>query len=219
MHDFRRRIVDGKIKVNTVGNIGFVEGLKRVKGRFLNSGLTINIGSRQSEVFIRLYQKDFEQAMIKNVTVDYIREVEGLKNRYEIELHGKKAFQVVQEFVEGADLAVIGCKILIKYFEVYNWDGSLDLQWQELVGLYGGYKFVTRPRRYDYSKSKKWISRSAGGVLLLMKVESILNQRDLLSEVLEEAELNLKQEKVARMMAERKGVDYEEVLDDAKRLG
>lgn len=219
LHDFRRRIVDGKIKVNSVGNISFVEGLKRVKGRFLNSGLTINIGSRQSEVFIRLYQKDFEQAMIKNVTVDYIREVEGLKNRYEIELHGKKAFQVVQEFVEGADLAVIGCKILIKYFEVYNWDGSLDLQWQELVGLYGGYKFVTRPRRYDYSKSKKWISRSAGGVLLLMKVESILNQRDLLSEVLEEAELNPKQEKVARMMAERKGVDYEEVLDDAKRLG
>lgn len=216
LHDFRKRLVDGIIKVNIVDNISFVEGLKRVKGMFVNSGLTINVGSRQSEVYIRFYQKDFEQAVARNVVVDYIHEILGLKNRYEIELHGEKAFQAVYDFACGNDLAVMGCQMLINYFEVYNWDGSLDLQWQDLVGLYGGYKFVTKPKRYDYSRSKKWVHRSAGGTLLLMKFESILNQRDLVSEVLEEAVLNPKQEKVARLMAEKRNVDFEEVLDRAK---
>lgn len=216
LHDLRDRINAGKIKINIVDNILFDEGLKRVKGVFVNSGLTIYLGSRQSDVFIRFYEKDLEQALALKVIPEYIHEVLGLKNRYEIELHGKKAFQVVYDYMSGNDLAVIGCKLLINYLDVYNWDDTLDLKWQSLVGMYGGYKFVTKPRRYDYSRSKKWISRSAGGTLLLMKFESILEKRDLVSDVLEEAVFNEKQEKVARMMAEKRKVNYEEVLDIAK---
>ncbi|MGT2888385.1 replication initiation factor domain-containing protein [Streptococcus didelphis] len=216
LHDLRKRISAGKIKVNIVDNILFDEGLKRVKGVFVNSGLTIYLGSRQSDVFIRFYEKDLEQSLALKVVPEYIHEVLGLKNRYEIELHAKKAFQAVYDYMLGEDLAVMGCRILINYLDVYNWDDSLDLKWQSLVGLYGGYKFVTKPRRYDYSRSKKWISRSAGGTLLLMKFESVLEKRDLVSDVLEEAVFNEKQEKVARMMAEKKKLNYEEVLDIAK---
>ncbi|MFS1664088.1 replication initiation factor domain-containing protein [Streptococcus sp. zg-JUN1979] len=219
LHDFKARIIAKKIKVNTVGKIGFVEGLQRVKGRFLNNGLTINIGSRQSDVFIRFYQKDYEQAIVKKVPADYIREVEGFKNRYEIELHGVKAYQVIQEYVMGTDLLEIGCKILIKYFEVYDWDDKLDLKWQELVGLYGGYKFVTKPKRYDYSRSKKWLARAGGGAMLMVNFESVLRERNLLGEIVEEAEFNAKQERTARIMAEKYGEDYEEVLELAKRFG
>lgn len=216
LHDLRDRISAGKVKINIVDNILFDEGLKRVKGVFVNSGLTIYLGSRQSDVFIRFYEKDLEQALALKVIPEYVHDVLGLKNRYEIELHGKKAFHAIYDYMLGEDLTVIGCRILINYLEVYNWDDTLDLKWQSLVGLYGGYKFVTKPRRYDYSRSKKWISRSAGGTLLLMKFESVLEKRDLVSDVLEEAVFNEKQEKVARMMAEKRKVNYEEVLDIAK---
>lgn len=216
LHDFKARIYSNDIKVNVVNGIHFTEGLKRVKGRWVNEGLTIYFGSRQSDVYIRFYQKDYEQALKLNTTPDYINHVYGLKNRYEIELHGSKAMQVVMDYIAGMEFGEIGVKILNKYFEVYNEDGSLDLLWQELVGLTGGYKFVTKPRRYDYSRSKKWVHKSVSGTLLLMQFEAYLKKRDLIGEVVEEANFSEKQEKVARLMAEKYKVDYDEVLEHVK---
>ncbi|GAA0054113.1 replication initiation factor domain-containing protein [Streptococcus canis] len=216
LHDFKRRIYSDCIKINVVNGIHFTEGLKRVKGRWVNEGLTIYFGSRQSEVYIRFYQKDFEQALALNTTAEYINKVYGLKNRYEIELHGLKAFQVVMDYVNGMDVGEIGTKILTKYFEVHDEDGSLDVLWQELVGLTGGYKFVIKPKSYDYSRSKHWFHKSVSGTLLLMQFEAYLKKRDLLGEVVEEANFSERQEKVARLMAKKYKVDYEEVLDHVK---
>lgn len=216
LHDIKARIVSEKVKVNVVNSISFTEGLQRVKGRWVNKGLTIYFGSRQSEIFLRFYQKDFEQALVLNTTAEYVNKVYGLKNRYEIELHGSKAFQVVLDYIKGQELGEIGCKILIRYFQVFDWDGTLDFRWQELVGLVGGYKFVMKPKRFDYSRSKRWVHKSVSGVLLLMQFEAYLKKRDLLGEVVEEANFNERQEKVARLLAQKYKVDYEEVLDHVK---
>lgn len=215
--DFANRIKEEKIIVSNVDNITFDEGLRRVKGRFKNSGLTIYLGSRQSDVFIRFYQKDLEQAVLKDVSVDYIREVIGLKNRYEIELHKKRSFQVLSDFAHGADLGVIASQILTNYLIVYDWDGYLDIKWQDLVGFFGGYRFVTKPRAIDYSRSKKWVQKSASGLLKTIAFESFVENRNLIGEMVSEAKVNGKYEEIMRRMADDKGLDYEEVLKDVEK--
>lgn len=215
--DFANRIKEEKIIVSNVDNITFDEGLRRVKGRFKNSGLTIYLGSRQSDVFIRFYQKDLEQAVLKDVSVDYIREVIGLKNRYEIELHKKRSFQVLSDFANGADLGVIASQILTNYLIVYDWDGYLDIKWQDLVGFFGGYRFVTKPRAIDYSRSKKWVQKSASGLLKTIAFESFVENRNLIGEMVSEAKVNGKYEEIMRRMADDKGLDYEEVLKDVEK--
>lgn len=215
--DFANRIKEEKIIVSNVDNITFDEGLRRVKGRFKNSGLTIYLGSRQSDVFIRFYQKDLEQAVLKDVSVDYIREVIGLKNRYEIELHKKRSFQVLSDFANGADLGVIASQILTNYLIVYDWDGYLDVKWQDLVGFFGGYRFVTKPRAIDYSRSKKWVQKSASGLLKTIAFESFVENRNLIGEMVSEAKVNGKYEEIMRRMADDKGLDYEEVLKDVEQ--
>lgn len=215
--DFANRIKEEKIIVSNVDNITFDEGLRRVKGRFKNSGLTIYLGSRQSDVFIRFYQKDLEQAVLKDVSVDYIREVIGLKNRYEIELHKKRSFQVLSDFANGADLGVIASQILTNYLIVYDWDGYLDIKWQDLVGFFGGYRFVTKPRAIDYSRSKKWVQKSASGLLKTIAFESFVENRNLIGEMVSEAKVNGKYEEIMRRMADDKGLDYEEVLKDVEQ--
>lgn len=215
--EFANRIKDETIIVKTVKKVTFNEGLERIRGQFKNSGYTIYFGARQSSVYIRFYQKDYEQSVVRDVPVQYIRDVLGLKNRYEIELHNEKALQVLVDVVNGYDLGTLGCHILNNYLEVYTPDGKLDQKWQELLGVYGGYQFVTKPKAYNYARSKKWMQKQGSGALLTMSFEGVLINRDPLKEMLLEATPNENQERTMRQMADRYGKDYEEVLRRARQ--
>lgn len=215
--DFANRIKNDTIIVKTVKKVTFNEGLERIRGQFKNSGYTIYFGARQSSVYIRFYQKDYEQSVARDVPVQYIRDVLGLKNRYELELHNEKALQVLMDVTNGYDLGTLGCHILNNYLEVYTPDGKLDQKWQELLGVYGGYRFVTKPKAYNYARSKKWMQKSGSGALLTMSFEGILINRDPLKEMLLEAIPNENQERTMRQMADRYGKDYEEVLKRARQ--
>ncbi|WP_196756567.1 replication initiation factor domain-containing protein, partial [Streptococcus gallolyticus] len=153
----------------------------------------------------------------KDVSADYIREVLGLKNRYEIELHKNRTFQVLSDFANGADLGIMASQMLTNYLIVYDWDNHLDVQWQDLIGFFGGYKFVTKPQTIDYSRSKKWIQKSGGGLLKTMAFESYVKNRDLLGEMVMESKVNDKYEVIMRRIAEEHGLNYEEVLKNVER--
>ncbi|MCY7144365.1 replication initiation factor domain-containing protein, partial [Streptococcus gordonii] len=95
LFDIKARIFDNKIIMRKLRTFTAIEGLKKVENRFVNQGLTLNFGSRQSSLMIRFYQKDYEQALLKDVSVDYIYEAHNFKKRYEIELHDIKAFDIL----------------------------------------------------------------------------------------------------------------------------
>ncbi|WP_032531072.1 replication initiation factor domain-containing protein, partial [Streptococcus mutans] len=89
------------------------------------------------------------------VSVDYIHEVYNLKNRYELELHDTKAFDVLKEwYTMETDLTQIGARILNNYFEVKDWNGKYDSEWDGLLGTQAGFKSVVRPRQIDYARTK-----------------------------------------------------------------
>ncbi|EQC95097.1 hypothetical protein LLT3_14670 [Lactococcus cremoris subsp. cremoris TIFN3] len=55
-----------------------------------NKGSTLYFGSRQSSLFFRFYEKDWEQAQARGVSVDEIHQTDGFKNRFEIVLRKEK---------------------------------------------------------------------------------------------------------------------------------
>lgn len=213
LHSLRDRVFSHKVLVKQFKNFSAVEGLKKIDGHFINKGLTLNFGSRQSEVFIRFYQKDYEQALLKDVSVQYIREVYGFKNRYELELHDSKAYDVIKEwYTLESDLTIIGTRLLNNYFEVYNDDGSYDEEWDNLIGTSSGFKFVTRPRTVDYQRTKQWVTKQVSSALKLLKIVDAVYNTDELSEIISEAYLSDNHLKIAEEICRRNGVDFEEVV-------
>ena len=79
-----------------------------------------------------------------------------------------------------------------------------------------GYRFVTKPRAIDYSRSKKWVQKSASGLLKRQRLRALL-KIVLIGEMVSEAKVNGKYEENMRRMADDKGLDYEEVLKDVEK--
>ncbi|ARS61679.1 transposase [Streptococcus mutans] len=213
LFDIKARVFDNKIIMKRTRTFTAIEGLKKVDGRFVNQGLTLNFGSRQSALMIRFYQKDYEQAFLKDVSVDYIHEVYNLKNRYELELHDMKAFDVLKEwYTMETDLTQIGARILNNYFEVKDWNGKYDSEWDGLLGTQAGFKFVVRPRQIDYARTKYWVTRQVSSALKLLKIADVVFKRDELSEIISEAYLSKNHAKLAEEICQRNGVEFEEIV-------
>ena len=213
LFDIKARLYAGKIIVRRIKTIDCHEGLKKVKHHFVNKGLTIDFGSRQSSLMIRFYQKDYEQALLKDVSVDYIHEAYNYKNRYEIELHNTKAFDILKEwYTLETDLTRIGARILNNYFEVKDWNGNYDSDWDNLLGTQEGFKFVTRPRQINYARTKHWVTKQVSSALKLMKIADIVFQTDELSEIISEAYLSNNHTKLAEEICERNGVDFDVIV-------
>ena len=213
LFDIKARIFDNKIVMKRIKTFTAIEGMKKVDSRFVNQGLTLNFGSRQSSLMIRFYQKDYEQALLKDVSVNYIREVYNYKNRYEIELHDTKAFDVLKEwYTMETNLTRIGARILNNYFEVMDWNGHYDNEWDNLVGTQEGFKFVTRPRQVDYARTKHWVTKQVSSALKLLKIADMVYQTDELSEIISEAYLSNNHMKLAEEICERNGVAFDDVI-------
>lgn len=214
LFDIKARIFANKIIMRRFKTFTAIEGLKKVDSRFVNQGLTLNFGSRQSSVMIRFYQKDYEQALLKDVSVEYIREVYNFKNRYEVELHDTKAFDVIKEwYTMETDLTRIGARLLNNYFEVMDWQGHYDNQWDNLVGTQEGFKFVTRPREVNYDRTKHWVTKQVSSALKLLKIADIVYQTDEVSEIISEAYLSNNHTKIAEEICERNGVEFNAIVE------
>lgn len=211
--DMKARLYADQIIVRRIKMINCHDGLKKVKHRFVNKGLTIDFGSRQSSLMIRFYQKDYEQAFLKDVSIDYIHEAYNYKNRYEIELHDTKAFDILKEwYTLEADLTKIGARILNNYIEVKDWNGNYDSEWDNLLGTQAGFKFVTRPRQINYARTKHWVTKQVSSALKLLKIVDIVYQTDELSEIISEAYLSNNHTKLAEEICERNGVDFDVIV-------
>ncbi|MCY7264619.1 replication initiation factor domain-containing protein, partial [Pseudomonas protegens] len=67
-------------------NYSVVLGGRRTKEGMINDGLTVYFGSKQTHLFFRFYEKDYERASQEMASVEAIREMYGLRNRYEISM-------------------------------------------------------------------------------------------------------------------------------------
>ena len=94
-------------------------------------GVSLYIGSKQSPLFFRFYEKDFERAEALGISVEAIHELYGYKNRFEISIHKEISDRFVHDYVrEEFDLGQRGVEIINDNLTVYADDKQhLDADW------------------------------------------------------------------------------------------
>ncbi|MDQ7190038.1 replication initiation factor domain-containing protein, partial [Lactococcus lactis] len=110
-------------------------GGRRTKEGMINDGLTVYFGSKQTHLFFRFYEKDYERASQEMTSVEAIREMYGLRNRYEISMRKEISTDFIKRYIEqDFDLADEGVKIINDNLTFYDKEGNLDSEWYDMMG-------------------------------------------------------------------------------------
>lgn len=173
------------------------------KGFFVSNGLSLYFGTRLSEIYFNFYQKDVEQSIKQDLSLDYIHQTSGLYNRYEIRLANGKATNFVEQFLEKGEQSLSSqAKALItSYVSVFEDETdrfgrmNIDERWRELFYSDVPFKFRIEPRSWSIEKSRKWVHKLASNI----KFQSELDKLDgtaFTQQILNEAELSDRQKKL-----------------------
>lgn len=139
-----------------------------------NKGSTLYFGSRQSPLFFRFYEKDWEQAQARGVSVDEIHRIDGFKNRFEIVLRKDKSDSFIREYLadENFDVALAAVGIINQKLTVLDADeDKLNQVWYDLMTSALGYTFVTEPQEVDFEKKFNWFEAIAPSLKMLSEAD------------------------------------------------
>ena len=167
------RVRQGKVR-SLFRNFEPHEAFARVDGLFQSKGLSLAFGQKNGSVSFEFYEKDKEQALKKDLSLEEIHDIYGYKNRYEVRLTHDHAKQVIYDFAfEDGDLYYIAGAIVAKYLTVFDEEGDTDREWLEVLGIFKDYSFVTEPREISPEKRRRWIARQ---LLRELSIEYAVNK-------------------------------------------
>lgn len=190
-------------------NYSAVLGGRRTGNGMVNDGLTVYFGSKQTHLFFRFYEKDYERASQEMTSVEAIREMYGLRNRYEISMRKEISTDFIRRYIEeDFDLADEGVKIINDNLTFYDSEGNLDKEWYDMMGRMDAYHFTVHPEPPDLNRKYTWFERGgpASTELYLRKVEEITGENRL-EEIMNEAELTEQQERFLEEFKMIRGVN------------
>ena len=121
-------------------------------------------------------------------------EVFNIWNRYEIRLAQKKADSIVNEYINGVDLAILGRGLINSRITVYdgmNEYGAylVDSKWQRLFGGSEGVVISIDPEPYDIRRTIAWLRYQVSNSLALVREFDKIVGEDNLDYVLNSGEL------------------------------
>lgn len=125
------------------------------------TGYTINMGSRESEVFLRVYDKKLEQIEKAHLHPEIL----PLWVRWELEIKGDKAGIVVKEFLSGNNLGSVTMGILSRYVRfILPVDSNksrcpLLPEWERFVQAVEPLKLSVKPDPPSIERSIKYASK------------------------------------------------------------
>ena len=157
-------------------------------------GMSIYFGSRQSEMYFNFYEKRYELAKQERITVNEALEVFNIWNRYEIRLAQKKADSIVNEYINGVDLAILGRGLINSRIAVYNGTNDygaylVDSKWQRLFGGSEDVVISIDPEPYDIRRTIAWLRYQVSNSLALVREFDKIVGEDNLDYVLNSGEL------------------------------
>lgn len=157
-------------------------------------GISIYFGSRQSEMYFNFYEKRYELAKQERISVNEALEVFNIWNRYEIRLAQKKADSIVNEYINGVDLAILGRGLINSRITVYNGTNEygaylVDSKWQRLFGGSEGVVISIDPEPYDIRRTIAWLRYQVSNSLALVREFDKIVGEDNLDYVLNSGEL------------------------------
>ena len=195
-----RVILDRVEKFSHVGGGAYRDGI------FASDGLSIYFGSRQSSFFMNFYEKRFELAKKEKVSVEEALAIFGIWNRYELRFSDTKAQSLVEEYVNGVDIAEAAKGVLNKEIQVYDEVNSYgaylpDRKWQALFGGVEPLKLSTSPEAYDIFRTVKWLVYQVSNSLALVSEADKKLATNYLKMIMESGEIGEKEEKVLSQLS------------------
>lgn len=166
----------------------------------LGMGNTLYIGSLKSEIYFCLYEKDYEQ-YIKN---DIPLEEAPIKNRFEIRLKNERAAYTVNDLLMYNNAEKTIFDIINRYLRFVDKDNSkrrtdwpTNEQWKVFIGKERGkLKLTTSPEPYSFERTLNWLRHQVAPTLKIAKMLDIINKTDIVDELIREAHLNERHEKL-----------------------
>lgn len=178
----------------------------------LGMGNTLYIGSLKSDVYICLYEKDYEQYIKFGIPVDET----PIKNRFELRLKDDRAQHTVEDLLYRYDLETTVFSIINYYIRFIDRDDTkrradwkMNIRWACFIGENRGkLKLTTAPEPYTLDRTMNWIARQVAPTLKMVLGLDAIRETDLLNEMVEHAELTKKQKKIL----EQEAATIEEVI-------
>lgn len=186
----------------------FIDGESNKK----SDGKTIYFGTRQSDVMLSFYEKDYEQCAKLKLELSTYHKLYGLKNRYEIRLNGDASNKFIFDHIhKKTDIGLEAIKVLNYQLQVFEMKDSrrvLDIEWYSIFGVTDVVKFEMKPRYFPIGeKEYQWYERSVAGVRKRLEIIENITGKSRLEEIDELAEVKEKFRPQLDYLAEKYGVE------------
>ncbi|MFD1387544.1 replication initiation factor domain-containing protein [Oceanobacillus oncorhynchi subsp. oncorhynchi] len=162
------------------------------------NGVSIYLGSKSSDFYLCLYQKDYEQAKKLNIPIEDVE----IKNRYELRLKNERAQELIRLIQESGIVSENVIAVLNNYVRFVDkgtqkakkhW--QVNKKWENLIGEMGKkLKLTTEPTEDFYEKSEAWVEKSVAPTLKMIQSADEELNRDKLNEMINNAEMSEEQE-------------------------
>ncbi len=171
----------------------------------LGMGNTLYIGSLKSDVYVCLYEKDYEQYIKFGIPI----EETPIKNRFELRLKDDRAQHTVEDLLYRYDLETTVFSIINYYIRFIDRDDTkrradweTNIRWACFIGENRGkLKLTTAPEPYTLDRTMSWLARQVAPTLKMVLGLDSIRETDLLNEMVEHAELTKKQKKILEQEA------------------
>ncbi len=186
----------------------FIDGESNKK----SDGKTIYFGTRQSDVMLSFYEKDYEQCAKLKLELSTYHKFYGLKNRYEIRLNGDASNKFIFDHIhKKTDIGLEAIKVLNYQLQVFEMKDSrrvLDIEWYSIFGVTDVVKFEMKPKYFPIGeKEYQWYERSVAGVRKRLEIIENITGKSRLEEIDELAEVKEKFRPQLDYLAEKYGVE------------
>ncbi|HEP2676597.1 TPA: replication initiation factor domain-containing protein [Streptococcus pyogenes] len=166
-----------------------------------SNGISIYFGSRSSELYFNFYEKRYELAKKERCSVEEALETFEIWNRFEVRLAHKKANSVVEEYINGVDLAEIARGLINSRLDVFDGTNSYgaylaDKKWQRLFGGTEPLHLTMVPEPYNIRRTINWLRYQVSNSLMLVKKFDELVGEENLDIIINSGEIDERAEKI-----------------------
>lgn len=173
-------------------------------------GLSIYLGSRQSEMYFNFYEKRYEIAKKEGISVSDSVRLFRIWNRYEVRLSQGKARSFISEILAGSDIAELTRSIFQGAIQIY--DGTdehgfrkFDSKWQRLFSNNEAVRLSVSPEPYSVERTIRWlVERVSNSLLFVTEIDRLFMQENM-KKIMESGEITPRQRKQLELLQSQLG--------------
>lgn len=160
----------------------------------MSMGNTLYIGSMKSEVYFCIYEKDYEQYVKFDISI----EETPIKNRFEIRLKNERAYHAVKDLLSDYDAEKTAFSIINRYLRFVDKDETkerrdwkINSRWAWFIGENRKrLKLTTKPEPYSFWRTLNWLSHQVAPTLkAALKLDEV-NHTTYIKDMVNHASLN-----------------------------